>query len=194
MLLDFLSAFKKNFYLVGGTAISLHLGHRRSIDFDLFTYTKLNKRDIIKKLSQTNFNIIKIHEDIDQLHYIINGVKLTFFNYPFQIPHKHKFDDFITIPSLIDLGAMKAYALGRRAKWKDYVDLFFILNNNISIGAISERAIKYFDFNFSEKLFREQLAYHKDIDYSESIDFIISNPPSENEIREYLVEASINIQ
>ena len=39
-LLPFISHFKRNFYLVGGTAIALHLGHRRSIDFDLFTEKK----------------------------------------------------------------------------------------------------------------------------------------------------------
>ena len=35
-LLPLVKQFKKEFYLVGGTAIALHIGHRRSIDFDLF--------------------------------------------------------------------------------------------------------------------------------------------------------------
>jgi len=42
-LLNFVSVFKRNYYLVGGTAIALHIGHRRSIDFDLFTSKKINK-------------------------------------------------------------------------------------------------------------------------------------------------------
>jgi hypothetical protein len=42
-LLSFISGFRRNYYLVGGTAIALHIGHRRSIDFDLFTDKKLNK-------------------------------------------------------------------------------------------------------------------------------------------------------
>jgi hypothetical protein len=40
-LLPLISQFKRNFYLVGGTAIALHLGHRESIDFDLFSYNNL---------------------------------------------------------------------------------------------------------------------------------------------------------
>jgi len=38
-LLDLVKSFRREFYLVGGTAIALHIGHRRSIDFDLFKAT-----------------------------------------------------------------------------------------------------------------------------------------------------------
>jgi len=40
-LLPLIKSFKKEFYLVGGTAIALYIGHRRSIDFDLFKYARL---------------------------------------------------------------------------------------------------------------------------------------------------------
>ena len=42
-LLKFISLFKRNYYHVGGTAIALHIRHRRSIDFDLFTSKNINK-------------------------------------------------------------------------------------------------------------------------------------------------------
>lgn len=42
-LLPYLKAFNRSFYLVGGTAVALHIGHRRSVDFDLFTSAALNK-------------------------------------------------------------------------------------------------------------------------------------------------------
>ncbi len=191
-LLDAVKMFKRSFYLVGGTAIALQLGHRRSIDFDLFTYTKLNKRNIYKKLDELKFEIIKIGEDYNQIHYIINNVKFTFFNYPYDIPHKEKLNSVITMPNLLDLASMKAFALGRRAKWKDYVDLYFILNNNYTIEEISTNAVKYFDYNFSEKLFREQLAFHKDIDYSEKVDFVLEDTPSEDKIKEFLIKKASN--
>jgi hypothetical protein len=81
---------------------------------------------------------------------------------------------------------MKAFALGRRAKWKDYVDLFFILRDHYSIEEISEAATKNFGDLFSEKLFREHLAFHKDIDFSESIEFLVQEP-SEAEIKQFLI-------
>ncbi len=48
-LLSFVSSFRRNYYLVGGTAIALHIGHRRSIDYDLFTEKTINKSLIKKK-------------------------------------------------------------------------------------------------------------------------------------------------
>jgi len=125
-LLPYILGFQRSFYMVGGTAIALHLGHRRSIDFDLFTISQLNKTRIKSKLSKIPFSQVPIFEDFDQLHLLINNVKITFFNYPWSVLHRVKVDSFITIPSLLSLAAMKAFALGRRAKWKDYIDLYFM--------------------------------------------------------------------
>lgn len=48
-LMPVLSQFKREYYLVGGTAIALHIGHRESIDFDLFKLSNLRKTIFIKK-------------------------------------------------------------------------------------------------------------------------------------------------
>ena len=189
-LLTHLKAFNKSFYLVGGTAIALYLGHRRSIDFDLFSSTPLVKHRIKKKLIKIPFQQITIFEDVDQIHLIINDVKVTFFYYPYIVPHKEKTSENFSIPSLLSLAAMKAFALGRRAKWKDYVDMYFILKYHFSIEEISLESIKIFDNQFAEKLFRQQLAFHKDIDFSETVEFI-NNPVSESEIMEFLIEKAI---
>lgn len=186
-LLPYLKKFNKIFYLVGDTAIALQLGHRRSIDFDLFTSSKLVKYRIKDQLNKIPFKQIPIFEDYDQLHLLLNHVKITFFSFPFTIPHPVKIDSLMTMPTLLTLASMKAFALGRRSKWKDYVDLFFILKNHYSIQEICKEADKIFPSQFSEKLFREQLAFHKDIDYSENIEFI-GSAISENEIKEFLID------
>ena len=191
-LLPYIKKFRQSFYMVGGTAIALHIGHRQSIDFDLFTLSTLNKSRIKAILLQIPFNQIPIFEDYDQLHLVINQVKVTFFSFPYPIPHALNVDSYITIPSLLSLAAMKAFALGRRAKWKDYVDLYFILRDYYTIKEISVEAEKNFSQQFSEKLFREQLAFHKDIDFSEPVEYVI-NPVSESEIKEFLIEKAIDI-
>ena len=122
-LIPYLKSFKRKFYLVGGTAIALHLGHRRSIDFDLFCKTDVNKKDIRKKLERFPFKIVKLSEDTDQIHFIINDIKITFFNYPYEIEHPLRLGQYFSLPKLLSLSSMKAYALSRRAKWKDYVNL-----------------------------------------------------------------------
>jgi len=190
-LIPYLKSFKRKFYLVGGTAIALHLGHRRSIDFDLFCKTDVNKKDIRKKLERFPFKIVKLSEDTDQIHFIINDIKITFFNYPYEIEHPLRLGQYFSLPKLLSLSSMKAYALGRRAKWKDYVDLYFILRDHYSIEEISKEAIKNFGQYYSEKLFRQQLAFHKDINYSEPIEYLIAHP-SDDEIRLFLVEKSVD--
>jgi hypothetical protein len=191
-LLPYIKKFQRSFFMVGGSAIALHLGHRRSIDFDLFTPARIRKHRIRNILQQIPFDQVSLFEDYDQLHLSVNNVKVTFFSFPYPIQHNVKVDDFITIPSLMSLASMKAFALGRRAKWKDYVDLYFILKDHYTIDDISKEAISNFGQMFSEKLFREQLAFHKDIDYSEPVEYI-SDPVSEDEIKNFLIEKAIDI-
>lgn len=190
-LLPLIRRFKRSFYLVGGTAIALHIGHRRSIDFDLFTGSRLYKSRVRKRLQEWSLPCRIIHDDDDQMHFLCNRVKLTFFQYPFEIPHAVKVNDFMTMPDLLTLAAMKAFALGRRAKWKDYVDLFFIFQH-YSIAQVSEHAACIFGDQFSEKLFREQLCYHADIDYTETVDFI-GKPVADDDVRAGLIDLAARI-
>ena len=189
-LLPFLKKFKRNYYLVGGTAIALYIGHRKSIDFDLFTHSPLNKKKISSEIQKLEVEVQPLFIDFDQQHFLINNVKFTFFYYPYLIEHFKLFQDVIYLPSLLDLAAMKAFALGRRSKWKDYVDLYFILKEYYTLEQIVEKAKYYFPDQISEKLFRNQLAFHKDIDYTEEVDFVIENPPSKKEIKNFLIEVA----
>jgi len=189
-LLPLIKLFSKQFYLVGGTAIALYLGHRRSIDFDLFNSRSLKRKHIKNIIEGNNFRIERIFKQTeDEFTMIIHNVKLTFFYYPFDIPHAIHFENIITLPKIIDLAAMKAYALGKRAKWKDYVDLYVILKTYFSLQDISKRARELFDNLFSEKLFRQQLCYFKDIDYSEKVEFV-GTEINEEDVKEFLTEVA----
>jgi hypothetical protein len=189
--LSFISSFRRNYYLAGGTAIALHIGHRRSIDYDLFTDKILNKSLIKKKLFEQKFSKQILFEDIDQIHFLLNEVKITFFNYPYPVKNDEMVKRYISMPSLLTLSAMKAFALSRRAKWKDYVDLYYIIKDNYSINDISTEAILIFGDLFSEKLFREQMAFHEDIDYSEPVEYLPGFEVPEKEIKEFLINKSL---
>ncbi len=179
-LIPLIRAFSKDFFLVGGTAVALHIGHRRSIDFDLFTIQNIKRGNIRNRIEKEGFAIEGVlYEAFDQLHVLVNTVKITFFNYPYSVPHPVDFDGVIKIPELLDLGAMKTYALGGRAKWKDYVDMYYILKDYYDLKAISSRARQMFGTAFNEKLFREQLCYFDDIDYSEKVDYLAEDPGNE---------------
>ena len=120
-LLPLISLFKREFYLVGGTAIALQIGHRRSIDFDLFKMSTFVSAKVLRKIEAAKFSYIVTRRVSEQLNLMINSVKITFFQYPYTIDAKLDFDKVIKMPDLLSLGAMKAFALGKRAKWKDYV-------------------------------------------------------------------------
>lgn len=190
-LLPVMSQFKREYYLVGGTAIALYIGHRRSIDFDLFKYSGINHKRNLDKLQTSGFQTTITRRVSEQMNLIINNVKVTFFQYPFDIKPVTTFDNCFRIPSLLHLAAMKAYALGRRSKWKDYVDLYFLLTEYFTLQEISSCATEIFGDLFSEKLFRSHLCYFDDIDYTEAVDFIISNPPDENKIKSVLTDISV---
>jgi hypothetical protein len=191
-LLPLLKQFKREYYLVGGTAIALQIGHRRSIDFDLFKISKINPSRIIAKISDAKLQYSITRRVYEQLNVTIHDVKFTFFEYPFPINPSVVFMDIVRMPELIELAAMKAYALGRRSKWKDYVDLYFLILNHIPIKEICIAADLIYGQLFSEKLFRAQLSYFADINYSEPIEFIVP-PVPENEIKEFLTEKAIDI-
>ena len=187
-LLPTMAKFRREYYLVGGTAIALHLGHRRSIDFDLFKPSVLNHKKNIDRLTDSGCSYFVTRRVAEQMNLIVNDVKVTFFQYPFPIQPIEKFESYFRMPSLLQLAAMKAYALGRRSKWKDYVDLFFLLKEHFSIAQISECATTLFGDLYSEKMFRAQLCYFEDVDYTEEVDYLIPNPPSNEKIRNSLTE------
>lgn len=193
-LLPLIGEFKREYYLVGGTAIALYLGHRRSIDYNLFKFSVLNRKKNLDKIQSLGFKPIVTWNVADQMNLIVNDVKLTFFQYPFQIKSNNVFDGIVRIPDLLDLAAMKAYALGRRSKWKDYVDLYFLLNDKFTLGEISNRATEIYGDLFSDKLFRSQLSYFEDVDYSEEVDYLIPTPPTKEEIKNRLIAISTTIE
>jgi hypothetical protein len=184
-LLPFLETFYREYYLVGGTAIALQLGHRESIDFDMFKQGTVHKNKIIAKLKAFGWDYHLIYTDSDSFHIIVEDVKLTFFNYPFKVPTATPFGK-IKMPNLLHLAAMKAYALGRRAKWKDYVDLYFIMNQQITLNDIADKATSIFGGLFSTKLFKQQLCYFADVDYSEEVTYC-QIPVHEDDIKAALV-------
>lgn len=129
---------------------------------------------------------------LDELTLLIGKVKFTFFHYPYKIEYPEKFNSNTRLPDLLTLAAMKAYALGRRAKWKDYVDLYFIAKKFAGIEKINKKAKQIFGGEFNEKNFREQLSYFADIDYTEQIIFLPAFAVKDAQIKKALVEFSLS--
>jgi len=187
-----LKSFKKDFYLAGGTSIALHIGHRKSIDLDFFSEKDFDNLSIYKKLKKIGDISSVLIDNESEYTLIVSSVKLTFLNYPFPVKNTIEEENFKTV-DLLSLAALKAYALGRRAKWKDYVDLYFIFQEH-SLNEVVLKTKEIFKSAFNEKNFYQQLSYFKDIDYSEEVDYMKGFEKNEEEIKKYLTKISLNIK
>jgi hypothetical protein len=156
----------------------------------LFKNGSIKPKTIFKKFVATKEKATVTLNREGQLNMMCRNVKFTFYDFNFDIPHNETIGS-ITLPSLLDLAAMKAYALGRRSKWKDYVDLYFILKNHYSINEVGSRASVLFDTMFNEKLFKGQLSYFTGISFEEQIEFIPGFEVSEDEVKTFLIEAAL---
>ena len=87
---------------------------------------------------------------------------------------------------------MKAFALGQRAKWKDYVDMYFIMRDFHSLDDIAHEAERLFAPEFNAKLFRSQLSYFDDINYREAVTFKPGFEVPDDKIKRALEEYSIS--
>lgn len=190
LLLPLIQKFSSDFYLVGGTALALQYGHRRSIDFDLFSSEPFSNKLIRQKI-RVNHKINNIHiESIGEFTMILDQIKTTFFHFQYPITHPEWFDKYISMPDDLTIGAMKAFAMGQRNKWKDYVDLYFIFQHH-SLQNIVNKAEELFGIGeFNSRLFREQLAYHKDISYKEEIEWMPGFETDKDTILSGLIDIS----
>jgi predicted nucleotidyltransferase component of viral defense system len=119
----------KNYFLVGGTALSLQLGHRISNDIDLFTRNDINKDEIFDFLNRDyngNYQIHNVQNIILQIS--IKGVKVDFVKYDYNLLEDIKSDEGIKYLGKKDISAMKLMAIANRGdQAKDFIDIYYLL-------------------------------------------------------------------
>ncbi len=180
-----LSRFKNfpDFYLAGGTGLALQLGHRVSLDFDFF-WQKDIPEDTFSKLQKVfkDFKVDLVTKHSEQLNVTIGSVDVSFAKYIFPVILNFVQYQGIDILPILEIAAMKSYAIGRRATLKDYVDIYFILKKEIgTLEEIIALCEKKYGKEFDTRLFLEQLVYSEDIK-EEKIKFLggkVSKPKIE---------------
>lgn len=121
-----LSPFEKT-CLCGGTSLALQIGHRKSIDIDLFGLVELEDLTVSKTLA--TFGNVQIIKSTPNIHiYIINSTKVDIVNYHYPWIGSIKTEDCIRLASKQDIAAMKLAAITGRGSKKDFIDLYFLLD------------------------------------------------------------------
>lgn len=141
VLLDFMqSEIGSRFYLAGGTALSLQMGHRLSVDLDFFSQTE----DIPSIRSQLENTLAEQHPQVvdsswGNLVFLVNNVRVGFYGYGFPLLAPLITVDNIRLASIVDIGLMKLDTLLSRASRKDFYDLYFICQK-ISLKSMFEKS------------------------------------------------------
>ena len=154
---------KLGFYLAGGTALALQLGHRTSLDFDFYSPKHFSAASLFNEIEQIFKNEAKkISQQKDTLFCNVNGVDLSFFWYQYSHITRPVTYQCITLASLEDIAAMKLVAAGHRPAKRDYIDIFYLLKK-FSLEEIFSFAHKKYA-NFNSYLSQRALAYFEDLE------------------------------
>lgn len=184
-----LAVFKDDFYLAGGTALALQLGHRVSVDFDFFSPEPI-KKTLLSRVEDdfAKASLAPIVATSRELTVMVSGVKCTFLHYPFPVQLPFFVDTPIQFLSAKELLATKAYTIGRRGSLKDYVDLWAGLSGNIStLSEIIMLADQKYADAFNDRLFLEQLLYLDDV-ADEDLIMLTHVQPSKQELQGFFRE------
>lgn len=126
-------AAQNEFYLGGGTAIALHLGHRRSVDFDWFTRERIaDPMELAQKLRDEGIAFATGSVDRATLHGTVSGVRVSFFEYRYPLlqPLGAWSRYGCSLADLDDLACMKLSAIAQRGAKKDFVDLYALVTDH----------------------------------------------------------------
>lgn len=127
-LLSQLAFLKKfGFYLAGGTALALQLGHRTSLDFDFYTQRKFNNKELLSELEKKFKKVILIQKPEQTLIVKINEIEASFFHYPYPLIYPSVEVEGAPLASKEDIAAMKIIAISDRGTKRDFIDIYFLL-------------------------------------------------------------------
>ncbi len=148
-----------NTRLVGGTALALQLGHRKSIDLDFFGQINVNSQELREALQ--TLGMLTVLSDSKNIHiYVLNGVKIDIVNYTYPWIDDVVCKDGIRLASPKDIAAMKFTAIEGRGTKKDFVDIYFLLKTYSLNNILDFYAQKYSDS--SSFMAMKSLAYFED--------------------------------
>lgn len=151
--------------LVGGTALALKIGHRRSIDIDLFGCLDIDVYTLSQKLN--NLGKVTLLNQTENIHvYLVNEIKVDIVNYHYPWLDEEILIDGIRLAAIKDIAAMKLAAITGRGTKKDFIDLFYLLKQFTLKEMLSFYENKYADG--STFLVMKSLTYFEDADREQS--------------------------
>lgn len=154
-------------YLAGGTALALQLGHRVSYDLDFFTQEEFDEKMLLPEIEKiSDFQLEKIAWRTILGKF--KDVKFSIFYYKYPLLYAVKKFKMINITDIHDIAAMKIAAIASRGTKRDFVDLYFICKEIVSLpDAIQLYDKKYENLATTKIHIMKSLVYFEDAEPDE---------------------------
>jgi predicted nucleotidyltransferase component of viral defense system len=149
------------FYLAGGTALAIQLGHRKSIDLDFFSRDDFSIEKLKKELSSLG-EFVVIDQDQGTLNASLDGVKVSFLRYDYIRLYPYIAFENINLADERDIAAMKIDAASSRGSKKDFIDLYFLLQKYSLAELIGFFEKKIADIKYNKMHIFKSLVYFSD--------------------------------
>jgi len=159
------------FNLVGGTALALQIGHRISVDLDLFGQSGPLHADSIRKTLTELGDVEDLHESRSILTVKVNGIKVDLVNYQYELLRDITVTDSIRMVSKQDIAAMKLGAIAGRGRKRDFIDLYFLMQHFSLREMLEFYQQKYPDGN--PFLILKSLTYFEDAEEENDLNLLI---------------------
>jgi hypothetical protein len=150
--------------LVGGTSLALQIGHRTSIDIDLFGSIDVDEIDINAALASIG-SVTQLKSSKNIHIYLVNNVKVDIVNYPYPWLQPAIVEDGLLLADTVDIAAMKLAAITGRGSKKDFIDLYFLLQQMDISEILDHYVAKYKDGSVFMTL--KSIIYFDDADKDE---------------------------
>lgn len=172
-----------NCRLVGGTSLALQIGHRKSVDLDLFGSLECEAEELEAVIS--SIGDVTILKRTPNIHiFVVDGIKVDIVNYQYKWLSPAKIEDGIVLADKQDIAAMKVNAIIGRGTKKDFIDIAFLLKEYSLSDILRFFFNKYPDASMF--LASKSLAYYDDAD-NEPMPYMFSDTTWE-ELKAFISE------
>lgn len=157
--IDFLG---NKFYLAGGTALALQIGHRTSADFDFYSEKGFNSEKLLQKFKKVFKKDISESVIVeDTLKFKIESTNLSFFKYEYPLIRPPIKWQSVNLASLEDIAAMKMIAIVQRGTKRDFVDIYYLIKL-FGISSIFKLTKQKYQEMFNQYIGSRSLMYFED--------------------------------
>ena len=168
--------------LVGGTALALQLGHRKSIDLDFFGTVDCEAEYLRESIA--GIASLTILKESPHIHiFIVDGIKVDIVNYKYPWLDDVVLEQGLRLASVSDIAAMKITAIIGRGTKKDFIDIAFLLHHFSLEEILHFYAAKYNDSSVFMAM--KSLAYFDDAEADPMPDMFVNQ--SWQQVKAYIL-------